>query len=81
MNAATQLLLRQLGEPTLHQIEPRCAGGREVEMEAGMPRQPALDRRGLVRGVVVEDDVDIEGPRHLVIDADQELAELDGTMS
>ena len=45
-----------------------------------MARQTALDRRSLVRGVVVENDVDVEGFGHLVVDADQELAELDGTV-
>jgi hypothetical protein len=42
-----------------------------------MARQPALDRRRLVRGVVVENNVDVEGSGHLVVDANQELAELD----
>ena len=34
--AAADALFRQFAEPPLHQIQPRGAGGDEMEMEAGM---------------------------------------------
>ena len=40
--------------------------GGEVEMEAGVAKQPALDLGGLVGGVVVENQVDVEVGRDLV---------------
>ena len=42
-----------------------------------MAQQPALDGRGLVGGVVVEDQVDVEVVWHLGVDALEELLELD----
>ena len=38
----------------------RAVGRREVEREAGVAEQPALDRRGLVGRRVVQHDVDVE---------------------
>src|SRR5262249_49345809 len=60
VNAAAQLLLGQGGEPTFDQVDPRAARGREVQVEARMAGEPAMDRRGLVRAGVVENQVDIE---------------------
>jgi hypothetical protein len=76
MGAAPDPLLGQFREPALDQVQPGRVGGREVEVEARMPDQPAADGRSLVRGVVVQDEVDVELGRHLPIDALQELAEL-----
>jgi len=45
------------GEPALDQVEPRGAGRREVQMEAGMGRAPIPHRRMLVGAVVVADQV------------------------
>lgn len=56
-HAATQLLLCQVGEDSLHLIEPTRARRREVQAVASMTFEPTLDRRGLVRGVGGEDDV------------------------
>src|SRR5205823_8543717 len=52
VGAAADLLGREFGEPPLDQVEPRPGGRREVEMEAGMAQQPALDVGRLVSGVV-----------------------------
>ena len=43
----------------------------------GVRHQPALDRRRLVRGAVVENQVDVELCRHLALERDQELLELE----
>ena len=34
VDAAFEFLLRELGEPSLHQVQPGRAGGREVQVEA-----------------------------------------------
>ena len=47
-------------EEALHDIGPRGPGGDEVEVDAGISGQPVPDFFVLVRGVVVEDDVDLE---------------------
>ena len=60
--AAPKLFFGQRREPALHQVEPRSAGRREVQVEAWMTQQPALDRRSLVGGVVI-DESDAAGVR------------------
>ena len=71
-----QLAAGQLGEPALNKIQPGRAGGREVQLEAGMLQQPVLDRRGLVGGVVVQDQVQVQVLRHGGIDELEEPQEL-----
>jgi len=48
----------QLGEEALDGIEPRAGGGREMKGPARMADDPRADLVLLVRGVVVEDDMD-----------------------
>jgi hypothetical protein len=57
VRGAAQFAVGQLGEPALDEVDPRRDGGREVQVEPGMAQQPFLHRRGLVRGVVVADQV------------------------
>ena len=45
------------------------------------PGQPGLDRRGLVGGVVVHDDVDVQIVRHAGIDQLKEVEELPGPVA
>ena len=52
---AFDLLAGEFDKPALDEIEPRRAGGREVQMEPRMPQQPAMDGGRFVRGVVIED--------------------------
>ena len=68
VGAALDLLRRQLGERALDEVEPGRPGRGEVEMEAWVAKQTALDRRGLVGGVVVEDEVDGQVGGHLGVD-------------
>ena len=66
-------LFRQLGEPPLDQFRPGGAGRCEVQLEAGMGRQPATDRLGLVGGVVVADHVHAQLGGNLLVQLGQEL--------
>ena len=47
-------------EEAFHDIGPGGPGGDEVEVDPGISGQPVPDFFVLVRGVVVEDDVDLE---------------------
>ena len=49
-------------EPTFHLIEPRTAGGCEVQMEPfSFPRfEPALDGLALMAAVVIQNEMDIQ---------------------
>ena len=64
-------------EKSFHLVQPRTAGGGEVEMQAGPTfwLEPALDLRALVRTVVVHDQVNIliggEFPFQVVEEADE----------
>src|SRR5438132_2769128 len=49
----------QLLEPELDLVEPGRVSGREVQPHVGMQAQEVLDPAGLMRGEVVEDDVDL----------------------
>ena len=60
MSAAANLPLGERGEPAFDLIEPRGRGRGEVCVEARMAGKPVLDRRGLVRAVVVHHQMDLE---------------------
>ena len=74
-------LVGEPGEPALDEVEPRAVGRGEVQMEPRTLGEPAADERGLVRAVVVQNQVDVEVCRHGGVDRVQELAELDGAMA
>ena len=79
-HAASQLLLGEIREDSLHLIQPACAGRREVQVILRMAFEPALHRRRLVRDVVVQHDVHaragrLGGAEH-VINGLEELDEL-----
>ena len=78
VHAAPQLLFGEGGEPTLDEIDPRRAGRREVQVEAGMPREPAMNRRCLVRAGVVKNEMHGEPRGHAAIDGREELAKTRG---
>jgi len=71
----------QLGEPALDEVQPGGAGGGEVQREARMGEQPVPHRRGLVGGVVVEDEVHLKLGRDLALERRQEALELDRAMA
>jgi len=74
--AALDLLSGELGEPALHLIDPRPGGGREVNIPMGSSRQPSLDLRGLVGGVMVHDDMNVEFARNTGVDLFEEVKKL-----
>jgi len=71
-NAAAQAVLSQVAEKAFHHIQPGAAGGREVDLEAGMASKPALHFFVFVGGIVVDDQMDSLVLRHDVIDNAQE---------
>src|SRR5579875_3757801 len=81
MDAAAQLFFSETCEPAFHQVEPRGAGRGEVQMETRMTQQPALDGRGFVGGVIVDDQVEREPGRDLMVNRLKELAELHRPMA
>ena len=54
-----EALLTQFSEPTLDEIEPGGSGGRGMGMEAPMLGQPVFDARMRVRGVVIDDQMQV----------------------
>ncbi len=68
-------------EPDLHLIEPRSIRGSVVKVKSGTPCQPSLDLGMLMRGVVVDDEMNIEVSGHVGLDVAQELEELLVTMT
>src|SRR6266567_3838749 len=64
------------GEQAFDSIEPGCRGRDEVEDKAGVASEPFQDFGMLVRGVVVDDDVDGLLWGHSGVDDVQETNEL-----
>ena len=79
--AATNSLLRDLPEPSLDHVQPRTAGGNEVQVEARVLGQEPLHHRALVRRVVVHDQMQVQVGRRLLIDLLEELHKLLGPMT
>ena len=67
-DAALQAPFAELGEEAFNGVEPGGRGWRVVEDEARMALEPGTNLGMLVRGVVVEDDVDDLADRHLGLD-------------
>src|SRR6266511_6309046 len=65
----------QLAEPAFDEVQPGPAGGSEVQVEAGVGGQPLLDRRGLVGGVVVADQVQVQLGGGVLVDGFEEPEE------
>ena len=75
MDASPYLLVGQLGEPSLDQVQPGGADRDEVQVETWVRQRPRLDGRGLVSGVVVQDQMDVQAVGDLLVEFDQELLE------
>ena len=60
-HAAPDVLVGDQAEEPFNLVEPGRRGRREMHVEAGMLGQPRLDRRMLVGGVVVGDQVRCAG--------------------
>ena len=74
--AASNPLLAELVKPPVDKIQPRRSGRSVVQMEAPLCRQPRLHLIVLVRGVVIDDQVQGKPPRRGPIQRPQELQKL-----
>src|SRR3989475_3678411 len=81
VDASTELLFGERREPAFHEVDPRGAGRGEVQMEARMAGQPAMDRRRLVRAGIVEDQMDDQACRHAGVDGREKLSKLPGALA
>ena len=81
MDTASQLLSRELGKPAFDLIDPGGGSRCEMHMVAWSPGEPGLDHRGLVGGIVVHDDVDIESFGQSGIDLFEEVEKLGGPVA
>lgn len=75
MDTALDLLFGQHCEEPLDLVDPRGAGRGEMHMPARAFGKPITDNLGLVRGVIVHDDVDVEIARYGIFDTVKELSE------
>ena len=73
VNATLDLLVGKQREPAFDLVQPGRAGRGEVQVIARVTGQPSADRRGLVGGIVVEHQVDVEIGGHRRFDRRQEL--------
>ena len=75
-DATFEPLPGQLGEETFNGIEPGGRGRSEVEVEPLVPFEPSADFGMLVRGVVIDDQMQFPPCRRLAVDLVQEADEL-----
>ncbi len=57
-NSAADSVADDHAQPDFHLVQPRCAVGREVELDMGMCFRPGFHRRGAVNRQAVEDHMD-----------------------
>jgi hypothetical protein len=74
--ATTDGALGDEGEEAFDLVEPGGIGGREVNVPTRTAGEPSLDLGMLVRGVVVDDEMDVELGWHVGLDVTQEGEEL-----
>ena len=72
-DSASQLFPGQFAELAFDEVEPRTVHRREVDMKSRVPSQPLLNLRMFVRGVVVDDQMQVHLGHRLVIDGLQDL--------
>jgi hypothetical protein len=80
-NATAQLFFSEQPKQALDQVKPGGTGGSEVQNEAQMAQQPALDYGSLIGAVVVENQMQLESGCHGRINGLQEVAKLGCTMA
>ena len=67
-HAAPDALVGDVAKESLDHVEPGSAGGREMDVKARVPGQPGQHLGVLVRGVVVNDQVQLLGLGCVAID-------------
>ena len=80
-DAAANTFSGDLGKEPLDHVEPGSRGRCEVQMEAGMGFEPALYGRSLMRGIVVNDEMEIETSGCLLVDQSEKAQELAMSMA
>jgi hypothetical protein len=74
--AAADSLGGDLGEPALDLVEPGGVGRYKMQMEARIALEPAHNRGGLVRGVVVQHQMHLPAGRNACVYGLEEMQEL-----
>src|SRR6266567_5836196 len=67
-DTAAHALVGQIAEEAFHLVEPGGTGGSEMQVEARMLLEPSPYLGGLMRRVVVQDQVDVLVARCLLVD-------------
>jgi len=67
-HAVADAVLGDVAEPTLDHVQPRAAGGRAVDVKSPVTFQPLHDVGMLVRGVVIDDQMQIQVRWRLGVD-------------
>src|SRR5258708_23344139 len=75
-DAAADAPSGDLGKEALDHVEPRAGSGREVQVKARMPLEPALYRGGLVGGIIVDDEMQVEIGQRALVDGLEKAEEL-----
>ena len=73
--ASSDALARDLGEESFHEIEPGTGCWREVQLETFVPARASALPLCLVRGIIIDDEMQIETCRRLAIDLFEERQE------
>ena len=74
-------LLGNVAEAAFDLVEPGRIGWGELQVVARTPSEPSADFGMFVSGVVVNDEMDVEGVGHIAVDLTQECEELLMTVS
>src|SRR5258708_36282582 len=59
-DAAADAHSGDLGQEALGHVEPRAGSGREVQVKTRVPLEPAFYRGGLVGGIIVDGEMQVE---------------------
>ncbi len=81
VGASSQGVFGEQAKEALSEVEPRGVCGCEVKVEPRSLGKPAFDRRCLVRGEIVEHDVDVQLARNGCFALSEEFLELYRSMS
>jgi hypothetical protein len=80
VDASPEMLFGDEGKEALDLVDLRRAGGGEVDMPSRPLVQPVAERLGLVAGVVVHHQVNVEVAGHAGLDLVEEASELAGAV-
>jgi len=72
-DAAPNALVGNLTKPAFHQVEPRTARRREMDMESGMPFEPSDDLGVFMRSIIIDNQMEMKSLRGFVVDLLEEF--------